>query len=117
LEQKFADRIFGEAAAIERLHVFGAKGDYRLPHETEAVGENRRQRTADGLQNHAAFARVVFADAVWRLGGEERQRALFAVKTELGAERRPRTLFFVLGDAVREFASSAAPGHVHFPRP
>src|SRR5262245_17076908 len=84
LEQKLTDRIFGEAAAIERLHVLWTKRNHRLPCETEAVGEDRRQRAADGLQDRAAFARVVFADAVRRLGGEERHRALPAVKAELG---------------------------------
>src|SRR5262245_14166221 len=119
LEQKLTDRIFGEAAAIERLHVLRAKRNDRLPCETEAVGEDSRQRAADGLQDRAAFARVMFADAVRRLGGEERHRALFAVKAELGVERRPRILFFVLGDAVREFAGIAERGHVQYagPRP
>src|SRR5215813_3137653 len=119
LEQKLTDRIFGKAAATERLHVLGAKRNHRLPCETEAIGEDRRQRAADGLQDRAAFARVMFADAVRRLGGEERHRALPAVKAELGVERRPRILFFVLGDAVREFARIAERGHIQFagPRP
>src|SRR5262245_62775703 len=84
LEQKLTDRIFGEAAAIERLHVLGAKGNHRLPCETEAVGEDRRQRAADGLQDRAALARVMVAASVRRLRGEDRPRARVAGRTEAG---------------------------------
>ena len=94
------------------LDVLGRKHHQRLIGHAGAIAPHRGQSARDGLQDAARGARLVFADAVRRLAGIKRDRALIWLEASIHVQRFPRILLFILRDAIGELARIAERGHI-----